>query len=154
MRYSAIVLGAFATLLPAAATAQDQAVPRAQFITTMDGEFRKMDKDKNGQVTRAEADAYQRAAAVALATTRARASFATLDRDKNGQLSFDEFFKLVSADRITADGQRFIATMDNSRDGQISLIEHRTATLTNFDRIDADKDGIVSPVEMKTGGIR
>ena len=141
----------------AAAQAQapaGQAVPRAQFITTMDGEFRKMDKDRNGQVTRAEADAYQRAAALAAATQRARASFATLDRDRNGQLSFDEFFRLVPTDRISADGQRLIATMDSTRDGQVSLIEHRTATLANFDRLDADKDGVVSATEMKAGGIR
>jgi len=140
--------------LASGATAQGQAVPRAQFITTMDGEFRKMDKDRSGQVTRAEADAYQRAAALAATTQRARASFATLDRDRNGELSFDEFFRLVSADRISADGQRLIATMDSSRDGEISLIEHRTATLANFDRLDADKDGVVSATEMKAGGIR
>ena len=93
-------------------------------------------------------------AALAATTQRARASFATLDRDRNGELSFDEFFRLVSADRISADGQRLVATMDSTRDGQISLIEHRTATLANFDRLDADKDGVVSATEMKAGGIR
>jgi hypothetical protein len=42
---------------------------------------------------------------------------------------------------------------DGNRDGRISMIEHRTATLANFDRLDTDKDGIVTPAEMKAGGI-
>ena len=33
--------------------------------------------------------------------------------------------------------------MDGNRDSQISLAEHRTATLANFDRLDTDKDGVV-----------
>jgi Ca2+-binding EF-hand superfamily protein len=120
----------------------------------MDGEFRKMDGNNNGQVTRAEADAYQLAAARAAAIGRARTSFLTLDRNKDGKLSLDEFLKLVPIERITGNGERLIAVMDSSRDGQVSLIEHRTATLANFDRIDADKDGIASPAEMQANGVR
>jgi Ca2+-binding EF-hand superfamily protein len=131
-----------------------QPLPRTQFIATMDGEFRKIDADKSGLITRSEADAYQRAAALEAAAQRARTSFSTLDRDKNGQLSFSEFFRLVSTQPIATNGQQFVATMDSTRDGQVSLVEHRTATLANFDRIDADKDGIISPSEMKLGGVR
>jgi hypothetical protein len=32
-------------------------------------------------------------------------------------------------------------------------VEHRAATVANFDRLDADKDGIVTAAEMKAGGI-
>ena len=46
-----------------------------------------------------------------------------------------------------------MAKMDLSKDGQISLIEHRTATLANFDRMDTDKDGVVTPAEMKAAGL-
>jgi hypothetical protein len=42
---------------------------------------------------------------------------------------------------------------DGNRDGQVSLVEHRTATLANFDRIDTDKNGIVSVAEMRAGGV-
>ena len=46
-----------------------------------------------------------------------------------------------------------LARMDGNRDSQVNLIEYRTATLANFDRLDTDKNGIVTPAEMKAGGI-
>lgn len=42
---------------------------------------------------------------------------------------------------------------DTSKDGKVSLLEHRTATLANFDRLDTDKDGFVSQAERKAGGV-
>ena len=35
--------------------------------------------------------------------------------------------------------------MDGNRDQQVSLVEHRTATLANFDRLDTDRNGVVTP---------
>ena len=46
-----------------------------------------------------------------------------------------------------------LSRMDSNRDGQVSLVEHRSATLANFDRLDTDKDGNVTAAEMKAGGI-
>jgi Ca2+-binding EF-hand superfamily protein len=118
----------------------------------MDSQFNKMDADKNGQLTRAEIEQFQKLAALAEAQARNRALFAQLDADKNGQISPVEFTK-VTAPSPAANAQPMIARMDSNRDSQINLIEHRTATLANFDRLDTDKDGIVSPAEMKAGGI-
>ena len=137
---------------PAAAPAAVP-IPRAQFIVEMDAQFHKMDADRNGLITRTEVEAYQRGVALAATAQRARTAFTALDADKNGQLSFAEFEKLVAAQPVTANGQPFMAQMDLSKDGQISLIEHRTATLANFDRMDTDKDGVVSPAEMKAAGL-
>ena len=120
---------------------------RASFITTMDGEYRKIDANKDGQITRAEVDAFQKAAIKLQVETRRRAVFAALDADRNGQLSPAEFSKEpISLPRNNPD---VIMQFDTGRDGKVSLIEHRTATLANFDRLDADKDGVVSAVEMK-----
>ena len=139
--------------IPAALAAQAAtSLPRAQFITDMDTEFRKMDADKNGQLTRTEIEQFQKLQAVAQAQTRNQAMFAQLDVDRNGQLSPAEFSK-ISSPPPAANGQPMIARMDGNRDGQVSLIEHRTATLSNFDRLDTDKDGIVTAAEMKAGGI-
>lgn len=138
---------------PHAALAQATAsIPRAQFIADMDTQFRKMDADKNGQLTRTEIEQFQKLTAIAEAQARNRALFAQLDADKNGQLSPAEFAK-VTAPSPTANAQPMIARMDSNRDSQVNLIEHRTATLANFDRLDTDKDGIVTPAEMKAGGI-
>jgi Ca2+-binding EF-hand superfamily protein len=135
-----------------AGAVQAQPIPRAQFIADMDVQFRKMDADKNGQLTRVEIEQFQKLTAIAEAQARNRALFAQLDADKNGQLSPAEFAK-VTATSPAANAQPMIARMDSNRDSQINLIEHRTATLANFDRLDGDKDGVVTPAEMKAGGI-
>jgi Ca2+-binding EF-hand superfamily protein len=138
---------------PSALAAQAaQSLPRAQFISDMDSEFRKMDADKNGQLTRAEIEQHQKLQAAALAQSRNRALFAQLDSDQNGQLSPAEFAK-VATPAPAANGQPMIARMDGNRDSQVSRVEHRTATLANFDRLDSDKDGIVTAAEMKAGGL-
>ena len=144
------LLGLFASCT--AANAAAPSIPRSQFIADMDAQFRKMDADKNGQLTRTEIEQFQKLSAIAEAQARNRAFFAQLDGDKNGQLSPAEFAK-VTAPVAATNGQPMIARMDSNRDQQINLVEHRTATLANFDRLDADKDGVVTPVEMKAGGI-
>jgi len=147
-----VALGALAFSSTVAAQGATPSVQRAQFIADMDGQFRKMDADKNGQLTRTEIEQYQRLSAVAEAQARNRALFTQLDTDKNGQLSPAEFAK-VTAPTPAANAQPMLARMDGNRDQQVSLIEHRTATLANFDRLDTDKDGVVTPTEMKAGGI-
>jgi Ca2+-binding EF-hand superfamily protein len=146
------IIAVTSVALAGAAYAQAQPIPRAQFIADMDSQFRKMDADKNGQLTRTEIEQFQKLTAIAEAQARNRALFAQLDADKNGQLSQAEFGR-VNAPVPTANAQPMIARMDGNRDSQINLIEHRTATLVNFDRLDVDKDGIVTPTEMKAGGI-
>ena len=146
-----LVLGlAFA---PAALFAQTAtSLPRAQFIAGMDSEFRRMDSDRNGQLTKVEIEAFQALQAAAQAAARNQAMFTQLDTDKNGQLSAKEFSKLAPPP-VASNGQPMIARMDGNRDGQVSLIEHRTATVSNFDRLDTDKNGVVTAAEMKAGGI-
>lgn len=152
---AAVMLGAG---LAAPAVAQGTAgsvvsnVPRADYILRMDSEFAKMDADKNGQVTRAEVEAFERMAAVANARARAEAMFNQLDADRNGQLSQVEFNKSVSG-MPAVDGRPLIGVLDTNKDGRISLIEHRAGKLTRFDQIDTDKDGIVTVAEMKAAGV-
>lgn len=118
----------------------------------MDSEFRKMDADRNGQLTRAEIEQFQTLQAAAQAEARNRAMFKQLDTDKNGLLNAKEFSKIASPPSAS-NGQPMIARMDGNRDGQVSLVEHRTATVSNFDRLDTDKNGVVTAAEMKAGGI-
>lgn len=127
-------------------------VPRAAFITTMDAEFKKMDADKNGILTRKEIEDFQRATSVLAARQRNAALFQALDKDKNGQLSAGEFGDLpMSIQQPDASG--LLSQVDGNRDGQATLIEFRSGKLVNFDRMDSDKDGIVSVAEMKAAGL-
>jgi hypothetical protein len=138
-----------ASLAPAQ---QSQAIVRAQFLAQMDTLFRQIDADKSGQLTRTEIEQHQQQSALAEAKARNRAQFAELDANNNGQLSAAEFAKLTPP-AAAANAGPMLAREDGNRDSQISLIEHRTATLGNFDRVDTDKDGVVTPAEMKAGGI-
>ena len=127
-------------------------IARAQFLASMDAEFRKMDSDRDGRLTPDEIEQFQKLQALAMAEARNRAQFAELDTDKNGQLSPAEFAKLATTP-TAANAQPMLSRMDGNRDNLISLGEYRAATLANFDRLDRDRDGTVTPDEMKSGGI-
>ena len=137
---------------PAAPANAPVPVPRTEFIATMDGEFRKMDADHDGIVTKKEAEDFDRAMLGIAIDNRRRALFAALDADHNGLLTPQEFARLeLPAPQINI--APLFAQTDLNKDGQISLIEYRTAKLANFDRMDTDKDGVVSPAEMKAAGL-
>lgn len=127
-------------------------VPRTEFIHTMDVEFGKMDADRNQIVTRAEIEQAQRAAGLFKAREAARLLFNRMDSDKNGQLSLAEFERMAITP-AAPDPAPILAQHDLNKDGKITLVEYRTAKLANFDRMDADKDGIVSVAEMKAAGL-
>ena len=135
------------------APAADAPLPRTKFLAGMDSEFRKMDADKNGQLTRAEIEQFQTRQMAAQARERNKALFGQLDQDKSGQLSQAEFAKIATP-APAANAQPMIARMDGNRDSQISSAEYRTATLANFDRVDIDRNGIVTADEMKAGGVK
>ena len=137
---------------PAQQPAGPQPIQRADFIAQMDAQFGRMDADRNGQLSRIEIEQSEKQRALAEAKARNESLFDQLDVNNNGQISATEFAKLVS-EPATASAQPMLGREDINRDGQISQIEHRTATLANFDRIDADKDGVASVAEMKAGGI-
>jgi hypothetical protein len=130
---------------------QSAPIPRATFLGVMDGEFRKMDADKNGQVTKLEIEQFQRVQAVAEAQARNRALFSQLDTDRNGQISPAEFAKVTPPEAINA--QPLITQYDGNRDGKVTLVEYRSVKLSRFDRIDADKDGIASVAEQRAAGL-
>jgi hypothetical protein len=138
---------------PSSALGQaSQPIPRAQFLAQMDSQFRAIDADKNGQLTRTEIEQHLQQSALAEAKARNRAQFNELDVNKNGQLSSAEFAKLTPP-AAAGNAGPMLAREDINHDSQISLIEHRSATLGNFDRVDTDKDGVVTPAEMKAGGV-
>lgn len=127
------------------------AVPRTDFIKTMDIEFQQMDANKDNRVTRAEVEQFQQAVGLLDAQNRVRALFMRLDTDGNGQLSAAEFSKMAVTPTPPNPGP--VMGADLNRDGAITLVEYRTAKLANFDRMDTDKDGIVSVAEMRAAGI-
>ena len=118
----------------------------------MDTEFRKIDADKNGILTGKEIEGYERATAGLAAKQRNVDLFQALDTDKNGQISPVEFAGLPM-NVPQSNAAQVLAQVDGNRDGRATLIEYRVGKLVNFDRIDADKDGVVSLAEMKAAGL-
>ncbi len=115
----------------------------------MDIEYRKLDANKD---TRAEIEAQQQPGALNEATASARATFARIDTDRNAQLSIDEFVRASIAQPKKADDTAILNRLDSNRNQKVSRVEYRTLTLANFDRLDVDKDGVVSAEEQRTGG--
>lgn len=157
MRYQLPVFCLAAMLAMAMnASAQQTAAPppivRRDFIAQMDAQFGRMDVDRNGLLSRAEIERFEQQRAAAEAQARNEALFDQLDVNKNGQLSAKEFAKLTPEPQRPS-AQPMLSRVDSNRDGQISLVEHRAATVANFDRLDSNRDGTVSVDEMKAGGI-
>jgi len=150
---SAVLLTAgAAAATPAEAQATVTPVARTQFIQVMDTEFKQMDADKNGILTKKEIEDFQRSTSILVAQRRNVALFQGLDKDKNGQLTPAEFSNLPM-NVPPSNPAVVLAQTDTNRDGQITKVEYRTGKLASFDHMDADKDGIVSVAEMKAAGI-
>ena len=132
---------------PAAAGAANKAVPRADVVANADKEFAEVDTNKDGKMSRTEIETFQRGVAVEMATARNKAVFAALDADKNGQLTATEFAKLNSGTpKVDASN---VLKIDTNKDGQISLAEHRSATLATFTQFDTNKDGALTAAEVQ-----
>lgn len=122
-------------------------MPRATFIAQMDAEHRKRDADGDGKITRAELERWERGQLIAKAQAGNQALFARLDADRNGVLTRGEFAALVQ-DPGNPDIGPLMTRFDGNRDQVITMVEYRAATLTNFDRLDTDKDGVLTGAEM------
>ena len=124
-----------------------KSVPRTQVVANAEAEFTKVDLNKDGQMSRAEIEAFQTAGNSARVAARTTAVFTQLDSDKNGQLSATEFAKLNPAPKADATP---VLRIDTNKDGQVSLAEHRTATIDTFNKLDGNKDGILTAEEVKS----
>jgi Ca2+-binding EF-hand superfamily protein len=129
-------------------------ISRQSFIVTMDGEYKKIDANNDGVVTRAELEVSQQRARVAALTLQARQLFLRYDTDKNGVLSVAEFvYATTGGPQAKPNVTPMITRLDTNRDGKVTLIEYRTMTLANVDKLDTDKDGVASLAEQRAAGI-
>jgi len=137
---------------PAAPPPAAVALPRTVFLQNMDAEFRKRDTNNDGKISRAELEAYERLLLIQAAQASNRVVFQKLDTNRDGVLSPGEFAALVQVPAVP-DVTNQMSRFDTNRDQVITLPEFRGATLSNFDRLDTDKDGVISPAEMAAGNV-
>lgn len=185
MKKIALIGAAAAALIATPTVAQQvrggfergQEVSRADVEARVRGLFARVDANRDGFVTRAEAEAFRgatRAQRQERRDDRRQARFAQLDTNQDGSISREEFFaKGDRADRgerrgMRAErraerldrraqrggfaarlGGRLFERLDTDRDGRVSLAEATSSRLAAFDRADANRDGRVTRDERR-----
>ncbi len=175
-----ILSGAAAAALIATPTFAEQAqggfergqgVTRAQVETRVRASFARVDANRDGFVTQAEAQSFRqdlRAERQENRAERREARFARLDANRDGSISRAEFFarrdraeqgerRGLRAERHGQRGGcaarlgngRLFERLDGNRDGRVSLAEATAVRLRAFDRADANRDGRVTREERR-----
>jgi hypothetical protein len=151
----AIVLMASLAAPAAAQTAAPSGQPqgptrRADVQKSLDDNYAKLDADKDGMLSRAEIDRAQAEAvrnAQAALAHRMEQEFAKLDTNKDGALNIAEFRAATPAPRSVSTDE-FLGRFDSNKDGRVSAAEFKNPPLAAFDRLDANKDGTLTPQEQ------
>lgn len=107
--------------------------------------FKAADSDKDGQISKAEADK---------SMPRLAAHFDKLDTNKDGKLSADELRAMRGhKEHRRHGGAGPFGMADANRDRVVSrdeLVQHHDKMLQDFDAADANKDGKLDANELKT----
>lgn len=154
-----LIAGAAAIAIGGAAYAQTAPSPqremtRARVEQRAEQTFDRLDANHDGKIDQADR------------AVREKARFDRLDSDHNGSISYAEFTAM--RDRHGPQGAErghrgehgmamrgvsgrggMMRLADADHDGAITKAEFRDAALTRFDRLDANKDGTVTPDEAK-----
>nr|WP_294848821.1 hypothetical protein [uncultured Sphingomonas sp.] len=174
MKYVALTAVALGFAVPANAQAASASLGRAAVPALMQSMFNAADANRDGFVTAAEATAAKAAADQARDQRRrnyalrhdANYLFSASDSNRDGSLSRGEYDAMyaaivrahaahastprqtTSAPRmgLRMDGKRF-ARADVNKDGRLSLQEAVAVGYFYFDRMDSNRDSLVSPAE-------
>ena len=138
---------------PLFAQAAPQSMTRATFEARVGAEFGDMDANKDGNLTKAEVEAWQTKTAATIATARNKAIFERLDADKNGSLSAAEFARL-GPPPMKANPDALMAQMDANKDGKVTKAEHAAAGKARFTQLDANKDGTLTEAEARAAAAK
>lgn len=155
-----ILFAAALASLPAALAAQTAApaqpapkpIAKADVSAKLEADYADLDADKDGKVSTAEIKQRLKKGAeadLALLTKERDSAFTRLDANGDGSISRAEFEAKATLPKIgEPDPAPVLARFDGNKDGQITKDEFRAPTLSNFDRMDANKDGTLSLTEQ------
>lgn len=170
------VLAAAVLSAPASAQVAGAGMTRADMEARVRANFARVDANRDGFVTREEAEAVRRAARTERRGDRRakrEAQFAKLDADRDGTVSRTEFIERAAQaergdrrarraerraerrERLARRregrgfGERMFERVDADRDGRVSLAEATAARSRAFERLDANRDGRVTREERR-----
>ena len=144
--------------LDRADTDGDGRVSQAEFVTARTARLTEADANRDGQVTREEAQA----AWQANRAERRSQMFARLDTDRNGSISQAEF-EAARPERATqrADGRAGPRMQGQQRragrafaQGPVQIDQARARAAEAFATLDADRDGYLSEIERQAAPVR
>jgi Ca2+-binding EF-hand superfamily protein len=149
-----------ASLLTATALHAQQAKPakapeqvsKADFTKNLDARFSAIDTNHDGQLDKAEVAAAQAKAlqrAQEVEQQRLETEFKKLDSNHDNSLSLAEFKAAGPRLKTNDTPDQMIAQLDTNKDGKISAAEYRAPQLGNFDKADANHDGILTAQELQ-----
>lgn len=128
---------------------KDGAVTFAEFsersrqfvVRRVEVEFKALDANGDGKLTKAEVDAARGKSLL----------FLIADKDHDGVVTKEDLAKSF-ADRGTAARDRMFARLDADKDGKITAAEYQASGDQRFARMDRNKDGVITADDLKRGG--
>lgn len=144
-----------------------QPMTRAGIVQMVQQHFAMLDTNKDGYLTKAEMDAGKSAMHDRMAARkgeRGAKMFDRMDANHDGSITRQEFDAAhqAMAGRIGGRGMHGMGMMhgagmgarmfemaDTDKDGRVSLQEATNAAVAHFDRADANRDGTITPDEMR-----
>ena len=117
--------------------------PRQFLVRRIEAEFKALDANSDGKLTKAEVEAARGKPMLLLLA----------DANKDGAVTKDELAKAF-AGRGAAVGDRVFAALDADKDGKISAAEWQASGERRFARLDRNKDGAVTLDEIGRRGPR
>ena len=148
----AFALAALSLSVPLLAQSGPKPVSRADFLKTIDNRFAAADTNKDGGVAKGELVILQQKElqqAKAGLTQQLMGRFKQLDTNKDGALSPQEFAAIAPPVRTAETPDQLLKALDSNGDGKISADEFRAPQIAKFNKVDANRDGIATPDEMR-----
>ena len=161
----AVAMPAFAQVQAPIAPVRDAIQTRDEAVAKVRQHFSRMDANRDGFVGRDElqtmrgADQGERNGRNRMAAGNPGAAFDRLDANRDGAISRDEFGRaremrsevrgMRKAGRTRGIGGGMMKLADLDRDGRVSLQEATNKALQRFDRVDANRDGRITPDERR-----
>ena len=148
----ALTLAAMPLSAPLLAQAAPKPVTRADFLRNVDTRFGLADANRDGSVSKAELTTTQQRElqqAKSNLNQQLQARFKQLDTNKDGRLSPAEFSAIAPPIRTAETPDQVLKALDSDGDGKVSAAEFRAPQAAKFNKVDANRDGIATPEEMR-----